>query len=748
VSADLTAGGPSGDVSRLTLHLPLNTLALRRGGLVTAVLRRAGLLAASGRFAGVWIEVLGLQVRLDQDVESLRTSGHLHPDVHVRSLLRALDPSGTGHTVSVPVGTMTPALGLPVLEPPIARSPALLAAGKEAVASSQSVDPTAAARADDTLRRLLPDLDGLASVPDRLDPAVRLLLRDGLPVARLRSAPGAASTSERRPWDVELLDPVGRAVQVAELDDGGRLVHVVDLATPGDSEGRARLHRFFGHDGRCYLTVSEQQDGSWHSPVLRTDDGPPRSLAGSGELYRLAFERVLAAEEHPVLFSEFRENLPNLPDRTLDDVVRAVRHPRLRTVAVGHSNHRRTPFTAGSGATPNWHRLLRDLDCWDRLVLLTQAQRSDVATDLSAFDVPADRVTVIPHVVPDGALHRVEGYDADRIAMVARLHSKKRVKEAVRALRLVVDARPSARLDVYGFGYDDAYEHELHALVRSLGLDDHVRLHGFVPVEPGRTPYDGACVTWLTSASEGFGLSLLESMARGVPVVSFDTPYGPAELVGDGQGGVVVPFGDIEALARHTLAVMDDEGLRDRLSAGATATAARFDEAGYVDAWCDTLRSLQGPLADRATLAPAFELESAGWHGDLLRLGVGVAGDAVRAQLLVTVRGTDETRVVPMRHGWAEVELPPMEAGTIVDFSVRAEVVDWDVHDASVTHVSERRVVTPDLDLPSHPRWRLYRTAHGSFSAKAARPASGATRPHAEPVSVPQRVARALARRL
>src|SRR5690606_12795308 len=114
-------------------------------------------------------------------------------------------------------------------------------------------------------------------------------------------------------------------------------------------------------------------------PVLLHPDGhDPRQLAGMGELYRIAFERILADEADPVLFSEFRENLPNLPDRTLDDVVAAVRHPRLRTVAVGHSNHRRTPFTAGAGATPNWHRLLRGLDRWDRLVLLTHAQRADV----------------------------------------------------------------------------------------------------------------------------------------------------------------------------------------------------------------------------------------------------------------------------------------------------------------------------------------------------------------------------------
>ena len=89
---------PRPELSGLTLHLPLNTLALRRGGLVTAVLRRANLLAAAELFAGVRIEVLGLQPRLSADVEGLRASGHLHPGVAVRSVLRSLDPSAPNDT--------------------------------------------------------------------------------------------------------------------------------------------------------------------------------------------------------------------------------------------------------------------------------------------------------------------------------------------------------------------------------------------------------------------------------------------------------------------------------------------------------------------------------------------------------------------------------------------------------------------------------------------------------------------------
>jgi poly(glycerol-phosphate) alpha-glucosyltransferase len=747
MSADVVPG----DTSGLTLHLPLNTVALRRGGLVTAVLRRANLLAASGRFAGVWIEVLGLQPRLGEDVAALRDGGHLHPAVRVRSVLAALDPSAVVATDDVPAagvvaaGALTPALGLPVLEPPIL-TPAATAVGEVALARADA-DPSEALRPQEVLADLLPDTHALQCVTDRLDPTVSLWLADGLPVARVTSTAGGGPTSGTgRPEVVELLDPAGVATRTLHLGVSGCVEHVVDRVDRAD--GAEGTHRFVGRDGAAYLTLHERADGTWSEPLLRAEDGTWRSLSGTGELYRTAFERLLTHEEHPVLFSEFRENLPNLADRTLDEIVAAVRHPGLRTVAVAHSNHRRSPFTADAGATPNWHRLLRGLDRWDLVVVLTEAQRADV---LSEFDTArADQVVVVPHPVPPGGVRPVPDYDPDRIALVARLHPKKRVDEAVRAMRHVVDARPTARLDVYGFGYADAHEQEVHDLVASLGLREHVAFHGFVAMTGGTTPYDGACVTWLTSASEGFGMSLLESMARGVPVVSFNTPYGPADLVRDGDNGFLVPVGDTEGLAARTLQVMDDERLRRRLAVGAAVTAERADEDTFVDAWCRALGSLQGPAALRATLALPFEVESATWDGDLLRLGVGVPRDALGAELVVRVRGSGEARLLPVRHGWVDVDLPALEPGSIVDFSLRAELVDWEVRDATATEHQERRLTLPDVDLPTHPRWRLYRTQHGSFSAKARAPrvASAPTSGSNQPVSLPHRVARALSRRL
>jgi poly(glycerol-phosphate) alpha-glucosyltransferase len=705
---------PNPQLADLTLHLPLSTLALRRGGLVTAVLRRANLLAEAGLFAGVRIEVLGLQPRLEEDARGLRRSGHLHRDVAVRSVLGSLDPSPMAGSGERPRRWATK------LTPVTTRS--LLAV-------------------------LLPDddLTHLEHVPDRLDPAVTWWLRDGLPVARVTSAPASTPTSGHRPQQVELLDAAGRPVRRADLDAQGRVVHLLDRAGTGSSGSDAEqsaTHRFIGQDGQCYLTVREHADGTWHEPILRTADGELTALAGMASLYRHAFEQILAAEERPVLFSEFRENLPHLPDRTFDDVVKAVRHPGLRTVAVGHSNHRRTPFTAGAGATHNWHRLLRDLDCWDALVLLTTTQRDDITAEFAAFDVPAERIAVVPQAIGPVVEATHDTPEPDRVVLVARLHSKKRIDQAVRAFRHVADARPSARLHVYGFSYRDSYETKVRELVTSLDLGKHVFFEGFVPMEGGATPYDGACVTWLTSASEGFPLSMLESMSRGVPVVSFDIPYGPSEAIEDGRNGFLVPAGDVEALADRTVQVMGDPDLRTALSRAARKTVSRFSTERHVEAWARVLCSLHGPPAARTTLAPDFEVERVEWVGDRLRLAVGVPRDAVRSQLLVRVRGGEQVRLVPVRHGVAELELPTVPTRGVVDVSLRADVVDWQVRDASVTRPHERRLVLPDIELPRHPHWQIYRTKYGSFSVKARPPTSASV------VSLPRRVARAVRRRL
>jgi glycosyltransferase involved in cell wall biosynthesis len=191
-----------------------------------------------------------------------------------------------------------------------------------------------------------------------------------------------------------------------------------------------------------------------------------------------------------------------------------------------------------------------------------------VADDLSAqTGFPRSRFQVIYNPVISDALYdaaqtSVEHpwFQADEppvVLAVGRLDKQKAFPMLVRAFRLVRDSRP-ARLLILGEGPDRS---RIESAVIEQGLTADVALPGFE-----HNPYrfmNRAAVFALSSAWEGFGVVLVEALALGLPVVSTNCTYGPAEILNDGRYGTLVPVGDHQAMAHGLLNALENPTRND-----------------------------------------------------------------------------------------------------------------------------------------------------------------------------------------
>ena len=186
---------------------------------------------------------------------------------------------------------------------------------------------------------------------------------------------------------------------------------------------------------------------------------------------------------------------------------------------------------------------------------------------------------VIPNPVdlPGAGRRRSDGRT---LTAVGRLVPQKGFDLLLRAFAEVAPEFPDWRLVIWGEGAD---REVLEAERAALGLDDRVDMPG-VTEAPGIW-VDTADAFVLSSRFEGWGIVLLEAMAAGLPVVSFDCRWGPREMIEDGENGLLVEPESVAAMAEALRRLLGDSSLRQRLAAAACASSRRFTTAHVVDRW-------------------------------------------------------------------------------------------------------------------------------------------------------------------
>jgi glycosyltransferase involved in cell wall biosynthesis len=207
--------------------------------------------------------------------------------------------------------------------------------------------------------------------------------------------------------------------------------------------------------------------------------------------------------------------------------------------------------------------------------------------------LPNTELTFIPNSVPAPVVPRSHGRDKIVVA-AGRLIGSKRYDLLIRAFAAVAAERPDWQLRIYGQG---KLQNDLRALVATLGLHDNVLMMG--PYAPIETEWAKGAIAAVPSDREPFGMTLVEAMRCGVPVVSTNAPHGPAEILQDGTDGLLTPVGDEAALAATLLRLINDDAQREAMAAAALKNSQRYDPAPIAEQYEQLFERLAARKASR-----------------------------------------------------------------------------------------------------------------------------------------------------
>ncbi len=220
----------------------------------------------------------------------------------------------------------------------------------------------------------------------------------------------------------------------------------------------------------------------------------------------------------------------------------------------------------------------------------TIAVSASTKEDLVRRGMIAERIRVVPNGIDldffsPGSAPRT---DRPTLLFVGRLKKYKRVDLLLDAVALLAAESVEVELLIVGEGEERP---ALEARIRRLGLSSHVRMLGFVSEEEKREAFRRAWIHVLTSPKEGWGISNIEAAACGTPSVASDAP-GLRESVVDGRTGLLVPHGDVGALAAAIRSLLADGPLRERMGREGRAFAERFSWDASADGVENVLREV------------------------------------------------------------------------------------------------------------------------------------------------------------
>lgn len=208
---------------------------------------------------------------------------------------------------------------------------------------------------------------------------------------------------------------------------------------------------------------------------------------------------------------------------------------------------------------------------YNHVVLLTERDRKKRKYLKKTSVIPN---TIIPNTQGQAKLEN------KKVISVGRLDEFKNHKDQILIWQHIIKKHPDWTLHIYGVGFE---KDNLNNLISNLNLNKHVFLEG-ISTQLDKA-YNQSSIFLFTSLAEGFGLVIAEAMQAGLPVIAYDSPCGPAEIISDNKDGFLVKTCDLKNMEKKLIALIENKELRAKMGKNAHVNSKYYLQENIMKKW-------------------------------------------------------------------------------------------------------------------------------------------------------------------
>src|SRR5699024_202618 len=297
------------------------------------------------------------------------------------------------------------------------------------------------------------------------------------------------------------------------------------------------LEELFDKDGNVYCKKLFEDNDKNQIIIIQTykNNRLHKSFKNEKDFFRYYYE------------NRFKDNDIVFCDARLLDAPLLKQTNKTKNILVFHSSH------LDNGKIKSSYKYeLEQSDKVSKYLLLTQKQKEDIRNEIP---INIEKFSIIPHFIKDLKKEDKNLSIDDRFIFLGRISPEKQIDHIIYAYKKFIDLGYKTRLDIYGKDENNTKD-KLVNLVRQLNLENKITFydHTDSPLEE----FEKSRASFLTSEFEGFGLTLMESIEMGCPVISYDTRYGPSEIISNGENGYLVKQNDIDSLSQCMVDIINN----------------------------------------------------------------------------------------------------------------------------------------------------------------------------------------------